>query len=473
MASRIGRSAAREDVDQQHLPGDAQGGTREKGLRQQLSAGQMAMVGIGGSIGTGLLLGSGAAIQIAGPAVIFSFLLAGLISWCLTVAFGELASVHPAAGSFGVYAEIYLNDWAGFISRYALWLGLAIAIGSELVAAATYMGYWFPGVRQIVWVLVFSVLLLALNLRPVGDFGRIEYWFAMLKLVTILAFIVLGGSLLLSGHLKPQYTAHGGFFPNGPLAPAAAMTFALFTFAGVEMVAVSSGESRSASDMPRAVLTTFGVLACVYLGSIVVLAGIVPWNGAGVTESPLVSVFRIAHLPATSHFMNFVVLSAALSGANASLYVCARMLFSLARGGYAPAVFGRLTKAGSPLFALLASSFGIVLALVMTKWAPQSAYVYLLGVSLFGVVLVWLVTLGAHISFRRRLSLTQQAELRMRPRGRTWLSLLGIVLVVLSVLGTLWASPVVVASGFVYLIVLTLVYWTLKKARAKSRMAEE
>jgi L-asparagine transporter-like permease len=136
-------------------------------------------------------------------------------------------------------------------------------------------------------------------------------------------------------------------------------------------------------------------------------------------------------------------------------------------------VFGRLTKAGSPLFALLASSFGIVLALVMTKWAPQSAYVYLLGVSLFGVVLVWLVTLGAHISFRRRLSLTQQAELRMRPRGRIWLSLLGIVLVVLSVLGTLWASPVVVASGFVYLIVLTLVYWTLKKARAKSRMAEE
>ena len=178
--------------------------TREAGLHRQLSAGQMAMVGVGGSIGTGLLLGSGAAIQIAGPAVIFSFLVAALISWTVTVAFGEMASVHPAAGSFGVYAELYLNSWAGFISRYGLWLALAIAIGSEMVAAATYMSFWLPQVQPLVWVAVFSALLVGINLRSVGGFGEVEYWFAMVKLVTIVAFIVMGAVFLLNGHVAPQ-----------------------------------------------------------------------------------------------------------------------------------------------------------------------------------------------------------------------------------------------------------------------------
>ncbi|HEU5336323.1 MAG TPA: amino acid permease, partial [Terriglobales bacterium] len=153
--------------------------TREAGLHRQLSAGQMAMVGVGGSIGTGLLLGSGAAIQIAGPAVIISFLVAAVICWTVTVAFGEMASLHPAAGSFGVYAEIYLNSWAGFISRYGLWVALAIAIGSEMVAAATYMSFWLPQVHPLVWVAVFSAVLVAINLRSVRAFGEVEYWFAM------------------------------------------------------------------------------------------------------------------------------------------------------------------------------------------------------------------------------------------------------------------------------------------------------
>ncbi|HEY6937783.1 MAG TPA: amino acid permease, partial [Terriglobales bacterium] len=161
------------------VPSQAPSETREAGLHRQLSAGQMAMVGVGGSIGTGLLLGSGAAIQIAGPAVIFSFLVAAFISWTVTVAFGELASLHPAAGSFGVYAELYLNSWAGFISRYGLWVALAIAIGSEMVAAATYMSYWLPQVHPLVWVAIFSALLVGVNLFSVGGFGEVEYWFAM------------------------------------------------------------------------------------------------------------------------------------------------------------------------------------------------------------------------------------------------------------------------------------------------------
>lgn len=445
--------------------------TREAGLHRQLSAGQMAMVGVGGSIGTGLLLGSGAAIQIAGPAVIISFLVAALICWTVTVAFGEMASLHPAAGSFGVYAEIYLNSWAGFISRYGLWVALAIAIGSEMVAAATYMSFWLPQVHPLVWVAVFSAVLVGINLRSVKAFGEVEYWFAMVKLVTIIAFIAIGAIFLLNGHLAPQYTAHGGFFPQGTWAPGAAMSFALFTFAGVEMVAVSSGESRSGAEMPRAVLLTFGILTFVYLGAIAILAGVMPWNGAGVTESPFVTVFRIAGVPAASNIMNFVVLSAALSGANASLYVDSRMLFSLARGGYAPARFGHLTRTGSPLPALLASCFGIVLALIFERWAPQSAYVSLLGAALFGVMLVWLVTLSAHIAFRRKLSPAKLAALPMRPKGRIWLSVAGIVMILAALVGTWFHSHLIVVSGIIYVVVLSLFYLAMKKSPANITMS--
>jgi len=183
----------------------------------------MAMVGVGGSIGTGLLLGSAAAIQIAGPAVILSFVLAALIAYAVSMAMGELASVHPSAGSFGTYAEIYLNPWAGFVSRYGFWIAIAMAIGGEMVASATYMRQWLPGVPAIAWICVFAVALLAVNLMSVGHYGWFEYGFAMVKLVTMAAFVVLGGALLLTGHFPVQYTANGGFFAKGQAAPMYAM----------------------------------------------------------------------------------------------------------------------------------------------------------------------------------------------------------------------------------------------------------
>src|SRR5215470_12014745 len=164
--------------------------SREQGLRKQLTAGQIAMVAVGGSIGTGLLLGSGAAIQVAGPAVVVSYLVSAFIAWTVAVAMGELSSAHPAAGSFGVYAETYLNDWAGFIARYGYWFSVVIAIGSELVAAGTYMRVWFPGVPIALWMIIFGLLLLLLNLFSVGKYGAVEYWFAFIKVLTIFLFIV-------------------------------------------------------------------------------------------------------------------------------------------------------------------------------------------------------------------------------------------------------------------------------------------
>lgn len=428
------------------------------------------MVGVGGSIGTGLLLGSAEAIRIAGPAVILSFVLAALIAYSVSMAMAELASVHPAAGSFGTYGEIYLSAWAGFVSRYGYWIAIAIAIGGEMVASATYMRLWLPRVPALVWICVFAAALLAVNLMSVGHYGWFEYGFAMVKLVTMAAFVVLGGALLLTGHLPPQYTAQGGFFPRGQGGPLYAMGFALFTFAGVEMVAISSGESRSGREVAKAMRLAFALLAFVYLGSIIVLVGIMPWHGTGVAESPFVTVFKHVGLPAAGHLMNFVVLTAALSGANASLYVDSRTLFSLARGGYAPAGMGRLNDSGTPMNALLFSSIGILAALVLEKWAPAHAFVYILGAALFGAMLAWLVALAAHVVFRRRLSSQQLAELPVRSTGGAWLSIAGFAAIVLSLLATWGASPVTVVSGIVYLIILSVAY-LLARPKVSQRLA--
>lgn len=434
--------------------------SQEGGLRHQLNAGQMAMVAVGGSIGTGLLLGSGAAVQIAGPAVILTYLAGAFLAWIVTNALGELASAHPAAGSFGLYAELYLNPWAGFVARYGYWFSVSIAVGAELVAATTYSQYWFPTVPGVVWVGVYTAVLLFINLRTVGHYGRFEYWFAMVKVVVIVAFILAGTWLLVGGRVAPHYNTNGGFLPHGPASPLLAVSFALFSFLGIEMVAISSGEARAAEEIPRATRIMFALLACVYLGATTVLVGVLPWNRVGITQSPFVTVFDVAGIPAASTLVNFVVLTAALSGANANIYVASRMLFSLARGGYAPAPLGRLNAAGSPRLALLVSGIGVLLAIVMERWAPQSAYLYIIGASLFGGMLAWWVALAAHIAFRRRLSSAELAALPMRAPGGAFLSAVGFAGIALAIASTWWVpqSRITIVSGLPYLAILSLAY---------------
>jgi AAT family amino acid transporter len=444
----------------------------EAGLRHQLTAGQMTMVAVGGSIGTGLLLGTAAAIELAGPAVILSFVLAAFISWTVALALGELASTHPAAGSFGIYGDLYLNHWAGFISRAGYWLAIAVSIGAEMVASATYMQLWFPRVPAIVWVLVFSFFLLSINFLAVHSYGRFEFWFAMIKVAVIATFIVLGAALLLTGRATPQYTNHGGFFPLGPAAPLLAITFAIYTFGGVEFVAVASGESSSAKALASAVRMTFLTLTFLYLGAIIILVGIMPWNRAGVTESPFVTVFRSVSLPGAAHFMNFVVLTAALSGANAALYISSRMLFSLARAGWAPSAWGRLSKNGTPTLALLLSSYGIVVALVLERWAPAKAFEYILRGAFFGMMLSWIVSLAAHINFRRHLSTAQAAEIPARSPLGKWGSIVGFVVVLLSVGKTWWDSRINLIAGLTFLVALTVLYFALRPNVARRHNEE-
>jgi AAT family amino acid transporter len=422
----------------------------------------MTMVAVGGSIGTGLLLGTAAAIQLAGPAVILTFVLAAFISWTVALALGELASTHPAAGSFGVYGDLYLNHWAGFISRAGYWLAIAVSIGAEVVASATYIQFWLPSVPALVWAFVFSAFLLAINFLGVHNYALFEFWFAMIKAAVIATFIILGGALLLTGRAAPQYTTHGGFFPLGAAASLLALTFAIYTFGGVEFVAVASGESTSPKAVASAVRMTFLTLTILYVGAIVILVGVMPWNRAGVTESPFVTVFRSVSLPGAAHFMNFVVLTAALSGANAALYISSRMLFSLARTGWAPRALGRLSAKGTPTLALLASSYGIVVALVLERWAPAKAFEYILRGAFFGMMLSWIVSLAAHINFRRQLTTTQAAEIPARsPLGR-WGSIVGLVVVLASTAKTWWDSRINLIVGLTFLIALTVLYFLLR-----------
>lgn len=430
----------------------------------------MTMVAVGGSIGTGLLLGSAAALEIAGPSVILSYIVAAFMAYTVAMALGELASVHPSAGSFGVYGELYLNQYLGFLCRAGYWASIAFSIGAELVASATYMTYWLPAMPGEVWVILFAALLVLVNLRSVSSFGRFEFWFAMIKFATIVAFILAGAALLLGGRVAPQYTAHGGFFPKGPIAPLLAVFLAIYAFGGVEMLAVTTGESRSSREIPRAARLTFFVLAGLYLGAIVVLVGIMPWNHAGVSESPFVSVLRMAKVPAAAYFMNFVVLTAALSGANAKLYVASRLLFSMARSGWAPARLGRLNASGSPRLALLVSSYGIVTALIIENWAPKQAFLYIMGAAFSGLFLCWVISLAAHVSFRRSLTPQQLTALPMRSPLGICGSIVGFLVSAALVLHTLFSSRVNAIGGLIFFAALTLAYLLLKRRRPASEL---
>jgi amino acid transporter, AAT family len=442
---------------------------REAGLKKRLSPSQVAMIGLGCTIGTGLFLGSAISVKLAGPAVLVSFAAGALVALSVMWALAEMAVEHPAPGSFGLYAEMYLHPWAGFAVRYTYWLCLVMVVGSEVVAGAIYCGFWLPGTPAWVWIAGFSVVLVAVNTLSIEDFGRIEYWFAMIKVATIVAFLFLG-AMLLFGIGFPRigtgnYAGHGGFFPHGWSGVGLGVVMAIFSYLGLEIVGVTAGEAADPKTaVPRALRRTLGALAVFYLGGLAVVVGIVPWTEIGVGESPFVRVFERVGIPAAGHLMNFVVLTAALSSALCNLYFTARLLFSLARGGFAPAALGRLNRRGMPVPAVLASSIGLVAALVLSHLFQATAFMFLIGVAFFGGPFIWLMTLATHIAFRRRAAKENRAIARIAPLGSAG-SLAGIV-ALLAVLASTWWIPdfhVALLSGPPWLVFLTVCYFIFRK----------
>jgi len=445
---------------------------REAGLLRNLTPRQLSMIAVGGAIGTGLFLGSALSVKLAGPGVILSYTAAAAIALALMWALGEMAIAHPVAGSFGVYAEVYVHPWAGFAMRYSYWLGQVIAIGSEMVAASIYCKHWFPGYPSWIWIAGFSAALVWVNASSVSNFGTFEYWFAMLKVVTIVIFLILGAALLLGVGFPrigaTNYVAHGGFLPNGWAGVGLGVAMAVFSYLGLEIVAVTSGEAKDpATALPRAMRWTFARLGIFYIGGLAVVVGVVPWTQVGLGESPFVRVFESAGIQAAAGVMNFVVLTAALSSVNCNLYLTSRMLFSLARGGYAPAALGRLSKRGTPVTALLASSIGMVAALFLERRYSGTAYVYMLGSAFFGGIFVWLMIFVTHLMFRKRAARSGQAPVRFGPRG-PWGSLFGVAAMGAVLVSTWWVPGlrITVTAGLPWLLVITLCYFVWRKTHS-------
>jgi L-asparagine transporter-like permease len=445
---------------------------RETGLLRGLGKTQIVMIGLGGAIGTGLFMGSGLAIGYAGPSVILSYVLAGFVALVMVFSLSEMAVLHPTAGSFGTYAEAYLNPWAGFVVRYTYWIAQAIAIGGEAVAAGLYMGFWFPGVPVWMWALGFCLVLLYLNSRSVNNFGTVESWFALIKVTAIVLFIILGAATILgSGHgataLRNLTGLPGGFFPKGLAGMWSGVIVGIFSFNGIEVIAVTSGEARNPQTaIPAALRSMLLRLFLFYVLAVTLIVTTTPWTATGVkvvAQSPFVSVFQQSGLAHAAGVMNFVVISAALSSMNTNIYLCSRMLFSLSRGHYAPERLGHLSDRGTPVAAVLVSGAGILVSAGVSIFTPN-AYGYLLGVALFAAILVWIFILLSHLSFRRH---HRASELPVRMPLFPWMQYAGLAMLI-AILLTMGLDPSLYVSwvyGIPWLILISAAYFLWRPRR--------
>jgi amino acid transporter, AAT family len=446
-------------------------------LHRRLNQRQLTMMAIGGAIGVGLFLGSSVTISLAGPAVILSYLLGAGIALIMAYVLAEMAVVHPVAGAFGYYAETYLHRWAGFSVRATYGAAQIIAIGAEVTAAAIYMGFWFPGVPQWIWVVLVSAALVMVNAMQVHRLGEFEYWFAMIKVTAIVAFIVVGLFLIFGGRSSggaawANLTGHDGFLPNGWKGVWLSLTITLTSYMGVEIIAVTAGEAeRPEVTIPRAMRTIVWRLILFYVVAITIMVAMVPWNQASssstVSASPFVTVFIAAHIPFAAAVMNFVVLTAALSSVNTNLYLSTRMLFSLGREGYGPNWLGKVSRNGVPHRALLASTAGIIAAILLAIFAPKNAFLKLYGSAVAGMLFVWLVILNTHLRFRKSLRSEQVLKLPMRLRFHPFFTLINISLI-MAVAGTTffvdglqWAVP----TFCIFLGLISILYLSSRKPK--------
>ena len=450
---------------------------REGGLRKDLTRAQVVMISLGGAIGTSLFLSSGIALGYAGPSVLVSYAIAGFIAVVMVLSLLEMAVMHPTAGSFGTYAETYLNPWAGFVVRYTYWFCQVIATGFEAVAAGIYMTYWFPDAPVWLWAFGFAAIVLFVNSRSVGDFGTVEYWLALIKVTAIVLFIILGISRILGLGAAPVglhnlYRLPGGFFPHGFNGVWMAVILGVLSFVGIEVIAVTSGEVPDPEKAIPAALRTMAIrLFLFYVLALGVVAAIIPWTQSGgsgtVAQSPFVKILALTGIPHAAGLMNFVIISAAISGMNSNVYLCSRMLFSLSRGDYAPRFLGRLARSGTPVMATLFSGVCVLLAAGLARFTPR-AYAYLQGVALFGLITVWMLILLSHLRFR---AVHRPADLPVRMPFFPAMQIagLGLLAALLITMGldkdwnTSWKV------GAPWLVLLTAAYFIWKRATASAR----
>ncbi|MEE1753633.1 amino acid permease [Streptomyces sp. SP18CS02] len=395
------------------------------GLKQR----HLTMLGLGGVIGAGLFVGSGAGIAVAGPGIVLSYLIAGTLAMLIMRMLGEMSSAMPASGAFSVHAERALGRWAGLSVGWLYWFLLVVVLAVEATGAAGIAAGWVPAVPQWAWVLIFMVVFTAANLAAVKNFGEFEFWFAALKVGAIVLFLVLGVLAVLG--VLPEtdpvgmanLTGQGGFLPNGWDGVVSGVLAVVFAFGGLEVVTIAAAESEDpARNVARAVRSAVWRILFFYIGSMLVIVTLLPWTSMEPGKSPYVAVLDSIGVPAAGEIMNVVIFVALLSALNANLYGSSRMVFSLAERGEAPRGLLKVSGGGVPRRAVLASvAFGFVSVLLNLKW-PDSVFLYMLNAVGAVLLFVWSLIAVSQLRLRRRIERETPELLTLRMWGFPWLT---------------------------------------------------
>ncbi|MGW7006587.1 amino acid permease [Streptomyces sp. NPDC054933] len=412
------------------------------GLQAGLKNRHLSMIAIGGVIGAGLFVGSGQGIAAAGPAILLSYALVGALVVMVMRMLGEMAAANPVSGSFSAYADRALGRWAGFTIGWLYWFFWVVVLAVEAMAGAGILNSWMPAVPTWGWALIVMVVLTATNLFSVGSYGEFEFWFAGIKVVAIAAFIVVG-ALAVFGVLPGTHdhavgltnlTGQGGFLPKGPGAILTGILMVVFSFMGSEIVTLAAGESedprKAVVKATNSVIWRIGVF---YLGSILLVVTLLPWNSPEVAKSPYVAVLNHVGIPHAGELMNVIVLTAVLSCLNSGLYTASRMAFSLSQRGDAPRALSRTTSRGVPAMAILASVvFGFV-AVYFDYQYPKTIFQFLLNSSGAVALFVWLVICFSQLRMRRIIERESPERLSVRMWAYpylTWVTIGMIVFVI-------------------------------------------
>ncbi|GAB5055569.1 amino acid permease [Pediococcus parvulus] len=442
-------------------------------LRRSMTANQMEMISLGGAIGVGLFMGATSTIKWTGPSVIFAYMFVGLILYIVMRALGEMVYVNPGTGSFADYATEYVHPLAGYMAKWANVFEYIVVGMSEVVAATEYLKYWWPHTNSFIAGIIVILFLVAANLTSAKAYGSLEFWFAMIKVVTIIMMIILGFAIIFLGWENGGHPvglsnlwSHGGFFTGGFRGFFFSMSIIVGSYQGIELLGISAGEvANPQKAIVKSVKSVLLRILIFYVGAIFVIVTIYPWNQLSSIGSPFVSTFAKVGITTAASVINFVVLTAALSGANSGIYSSSRMLFKLAHEGDAPKILGRLSKRVVPDAAILGISGGILLGFIVDTVASiyskstSNLFVVVFSSSVLPGMVPWFVILLAELRFRKgnaKLMETHPFKLPLYPFANYFAFIMLLVIVVFMFINPDTRISVIV--GAVVLILAATVY---------------
>lgn len=382
---------------------------KDQNLSRSLQSRHIQMIAIGGAIGTGLFLGSGSAIHTSGPSIILAYLIVGLFCFFMMRAIGELLMSDTSKHSFLDFVRQYLGDRMEFVTGWLYWFCWISLAMADLTATGIYIKFWFPSVPQWIAPFVILIFLYFTNRINVKAFGEMESWFSMIKVAAIIVLVVVGFTLAIL-HTKvdgqtasfSNLVSHGGFFPTGGYGFLMAFQMVVFAFVGIEMVGLTAGETNDpVANLPKAINSLPIRIGLFYVGSMIAIMSVYPWNKITTTASPFVQVFSGIGIAGAAGILNFVVLTAALSATNSCLFSTSRTLHALSWGGNAPKGLAKLNKSGVPTNSLNFSALVLLIIVVLNYLMPASVFTMISGVSTINFVLVWVILIWCHIRYRR------------------------------------------------------------------------